>query len=159
MPHDLRKTRKKRGSRTVGWGRVGQHRRRGGKPYRNPGRHKALWSYVIKYDPDYYSKTGFTSPKSFRLRHRVNIINVGALDGLAEKFAVEQAKGKMLVDLENLGYSKLLGSGKITKPLVVRVPSFSESAAEKVKEAGGEILSPPEKEEETEQEQTEEAKE
>lgn len=159
MPHDLRKTRKKRGSRTVGWGRVGQHRRRGGKPYRNPGRHKALWSYVIKYDPDYYSKTGFTSPKSFRLRHRVNIINVGALDGLAEKFAVEQAKGKMLVDLENLGYSKLLGSGKITKPLVVKVPSFSESAAEKVKEAGGEILSPPEKEEETEQEQTEEAKE
>ena len=159
MPHDLRKTRKKRGSRTVGWGKVGQHRRRGGKPYRNPGRHKALWSYVIKYDPDYYSKTGFTSPKSFRLRHRVNIINVGALDGLAEKFAVEQAKGKMLVDLENLGYSKLLGSGKITKPLVVRVPSFSESAAEKVKEAGGEILSPPEKEEETEQEQTEEAKE
>lgn len=158
MPHDLRKTRKKRGSRTVGWGKVGQHRRRGGKPYR-AGRHKALWSYVIKYDPDYYSKTGFTSPKSFRLRHRVNIINVGALDGLAEKFAVEQEKGKMLVDLENLGYSKLLGSGKITKPLVVRVPSFSESAAEKVKEAGGEILSPPEKEEETEQEQTEEAKE
>ncbi len=158
MPHDLRKTRKKRGSRTVGWGKVGQHRRRGGKPYRT-GRHKALWSYVIKYDPDYYSKTGFTSPKSFRLRHRVNIINVGALDGLAEKFAVEQEKGKMLVDLENLGYSKLLGSGKITKPLVVRVPSFSESAAEKVKEAGGEILSPLEKEEETEQEQTEEAKE
>jgi large subunit ribosomal protein L15 len=112
---------------------------------------------VIKYDPDYYSKTGFTSPKSFRLRHQVNIINVGALDGLAEKFAVEQEKGKMLVDLGNLGYSKLLGSGKIAKPLVVKVPSFSESAAEKVKEAGGEILSPPEKEEE--QEQTEEAKE
>src|SRR4030042_6285390 len=159
MPHDLGKTRKKRGSRTVGGGRVGRHRRRGGKPYRNPGRNKALWCYVIKYDPDYYSKTGFTSPKSFRLRHRVNSINGGALDGLAEKYAVEQAKGKMLVDLENLGYSKLLGSGKITKPLVVKVPSFSESAAEKVKEAGGEILSPPEKEEETEQEQTEEAKE
>jgi len=59
MPHDLRKTRKKRGSRTVGWGRVGQHRRTGGKPYRNPGRHKALWSYVIKYDPDYYSIMSF----------------------------------------------------------------------------------------------------
>jgi large subunit ribosomal protein L15 len=157
MPHDLRKTRKKRGSRTVGWGRVGQHRRTGGKPYRNPGRHKALWSYVIKYDPDYYSKTGFTSPKSYKFRHRVKIINVGALDGLAEKFAVEQEKGKMLVDLENLGFSKLLGSGKITKPLIVKVPSFSESAAEKVKEAGGEILSPPE--EEVEQEQTEETKE
>lgn len=140
MPHDLRKTRKKRGSRTVGWGKVGQHRRTGGKPYRNPGRHKALWSYVIKYEPDYYSKTGFTSPKSHRLRHRTNVVNVGALDGLAAKFAVEQEKGKMFVDLENLGYTKLLATGKVTKPLVLKVPAFSDSAAEKVKRAGGEIV-------------------
>ncbi len=159
MPHDLRKTRKKRGSRTVGWGRVGQHRRTGGKPYRNPGRHKALWSYIIKYDPDYYSKTGFRSPKSVKLRHEIRITNVGALDSLAEKFGVEQGEGKILVDLENLGYSKLLGSGRLAKPLIVKVPSFSESAAKKVKEAGGEVLSPQEDEEEAEEEQTEEAKE
>jgi large subunit ribosomal protein L15 len=138
MPHDLRKTRKKRGSRTVGWGKVGQHRRTGGKPNRNPGRHKALWSYIIKYDPDYYSKTGFTSPKS--LRQRINIINVGTLDGIAEKLWVEKEKGKFFVDLESLGYTKLLGSGKISKALVVKVASFSKSASEKIKEAGGEIL-------------------
>lgn len=138
MPHDLRKTRKKRGSRTVGWGKVGQHRRTGGKPYRNPGRHKALWSYIIKYDPDYYSKTGFTSPKS--LRQRTNVINVGTLDGIAEKLWVEKEKGKFFVDLESLGYTKLLGSGKISKALVVKVASFSKSASDKIKEAGGEIL-------------------
>lgn len=138
MPHDLRKTRKKRGSRTVGWGRVGQHRRTGGKPYRNSGRHKALWSYIIKYDPDYYSKMGFTSPKS--LRQEVNVINVGALDGIAEKFWVEREEGKFFIDLESLGYTKLLGSGRIAKALVVKVPAFSKSAADKIKEAGGEIL-------------------
>jgi large subunit ribosomal protein L15 len=140
MPHDLRKTRKKRGSRTVGWGRVGQHRRTGGKPYRNPGRHKALWSYVIKYDPDYYSKTGFTSPKGHRLRHETNTVNIGALDDLSEKFAVEQEKGKLFIDLQNLGYTKLLAKGRITRPLVVKVAAFSHVAAEKVKEAGGEIV-------------------
>jgi large subunit ribosomal protein L15 len=138
MPHDLRKTRKKRGSRTVGWGRVGQHRCRGGKPYRNPGRHKALWSYIIKYEPDYYGKTGFTSPNS--LKQKVNVINVGTLDGIAEKFWVEQEKGRFFIDLESLGYTKLLGSGRMTKPLVVKVPAFSKSAADKIKEAGGEIL-------------------
>jgi len=158
MPHDLRKTRKKRGSRTVGWGRVGQHRRRGGKPYRNPGRHKALWSYVIKYEPDYYSKIGFTSPKSHKLRNKISVVNIGALDSLAEKFAVEQ-DGKFFVDLESLGYTKLLGSGRVTKSLVVKVPSFSGSAAEKVKEAGGEITGAAEKEEETEEKEEKEAEE
>ena len=138
MPHDLRKTRKKRGSRTVGWGRVGQHRRTGGKPYRNPGRHKALWSYIVKYEPGYYSKTGFTSPKS--LRQISNVINVGTLDEVAEKFWVEQEKGRFFIDLESLGYTKLLGSGRISKPLVVKIPTFSKSAANKIKEAGGEIL-------------------
>jgi large subunit ribosomal protein L15 len=159
MPHDLRKTRKKRGSRTVGWGRVGQHRRTGGKPYRNPGRHKALWSYVIKYEPDYYSKTGFTSPKSHRLRHRTNVVNVGALDGLSAEFAVEQDKGRLFVDLEHLGYTKLLAMGKITKPLVLKVPAFSQAAAEKVKRAGGEILGAVDKQAEVEEQAKEKTEE
>jgi len=138
MPHRLRKIRKKRGSRTQGWGRVGQHRRTGSKGRRNPGRHKGLWSYVIKYEPDYYGKTGFTSPKS--LKQNVNVINVGTLDGLAERFAVEREKGKFFIDLESLGYTKLLGTGKMTRPLVIKVPAVSKSAAEKIREAGGQIL-------------------
>ena len=95
MPHKLRKTRKRRGSRTVGWGRVGQHRRTGGKGRRNPGRHKALWSYVIKYQPDYYGNTGFTSPKS--LRTKTSIVNVEQLEGLAKKFSVQREEGKLFL--------------------------------------------------------------
>jgi len=138
MPHTLRKTRKRRGSRTHGWGRVGQHRRTGSKGGRNAGRHKALWSYIIKYEPDYYGKNGFTSAKS--LRTKVNVINVGTLEGIAEKFAVEKEKGKSFIDLESLGYTKLLGMGKISKSLIVKVPAFSKSAAEKIKDAGGQVL-------------------
>jgi large subunit ribosomal protein L15 len=138
MPHRLRKARKNRGSRTQGWGRVGQHRRTGSKGRRNAGRHKALWSYVIKYEPDYYSKVGFTSPKS--LKHEVKIINVGTLNGIAAKLSTETQEDKIVVDLSALGYNKLLGTGRVTKPLVIRVASCSKSAAEKVKNAGGQVL-------------------
>jgi len=138
MPHRLRKVRKNRGSRTQGWGRVGQHRRTGSKGRRNAGRHKALWSYVIKYEPDYYSKVGFTSPKS--LRREVKIINVGTLNGIAAKLSTEKQEDKTVVDLAALGYTKLLGTGRVTKPLVIRVASCSKSAAEKVKNAGGQVL-------------------
>jgi large subunit ribosomal protein L15 len=138
VPHKLRKTRKRRGSRTHGWGRVGQHRRTGSKGRRNPGRHKGLWSYIIKYEPDYYGKDGFTSSKS--LRRKSNVINVGTLEGMAEKLAVEKEEGRSFIDLESLGYTKLLGTGKISKALLVKVPTFSKSAAEKIKGAGGQIL-------------------
>ena len=138
MPHRLRKVRKKRGSRTHGYGRVGQHRCRGSKGYRKPGRHKGGWSYVLRYEPDYFGKKGFASPKS--LRQKVNVINVGKLDEIASKFLTEKKEDKIVIDLESLGYTKLLGTGKVKKPLVVKVTSCSKSATEKIKEACGQVL-------------------
>jgi large subunit ribosomal protein L15 len=137
MPHKLRKIRKKRGSRTQGYGRVGQHRKSGSKGMRKAGRHKHLWSYVLRYEPEYFGKKGFTSPKS--LKQKINVINVGELDELAEK-AAQEKEGKFFIDLESLGYAKLLGMGKITKPIIVKVASCSKSAVEKIKEAGGQVL-------------------
>jgi len=142
MPHKLRKTRKKRGSRTCGYGGVGQHRKSGTKGERRAGRHKHLWSYVIKYEPDYFGKRGFTSPKS--LKRKVNPINLSQLEELIEKLSaeekIEEKNGKLFVDLEKLGYTKLLGMGKIGKPVIIKVPAFSASAAEKIKAVGGQIL-------------------
>ncbi len=138
MPHKLRKIRKKRGSRTQGYGRVGQHRKSGSKGMRKVGRHKHGWSYVIKYEPEYFGGKGFTSPKS--LKQEVKVINVGELDGMAEKISAKKEEGKIFIDLESLGYTKLLGTGRVTKPLVVKVSSCSKSAAEKIKEAGGQVL-------------------
>jgi large subunit ribosomal protein L15 len=138
MPHRLRKIRKKRGSRTCGYGRVGQHRKSGSKGYRHAGRHKHLWTYVVKYEPEYFGKKGFTSPQS--LRRTVKAINVGELEENIEKFQPKEEEGKIFVDLDKFGITKLLGSGKVTKPLVIRVASCSRTAAEKVQEAGGQIL-------------------
>lgn len=138
MPHNLRKTRKRRGSRTCGWGRVGQHRRTGSKGHRNPGRHKGSWSYVIKYEPDYYGKSGFTSPKS--LKKVTNTINVEKLEVMAEQLPNNREGDRPIIDLNHLGYTKLLGTGKITRPLIVKVRFCSKPAADKVDKAGGQVL-------------------
>ena len=136
MPHGLRKTRKKRGSRTHGFGRVGQHRgQKGG--HGNAGFHKDRWTHVIKFEPDHFGKRGFTSPKS--LRRKVNVINVGVLDEMAERFSETMKNGKFFIDLGSLGYTKLLGTGNVTGKLVVKVPSCSKSAAQKIEGAGGQI--------------------
>jgi large subunit ribosomal protein L15 len=138
MPHKLRKTRKYRGSRTHGWGRVGQHRGAGCRGHRKVGRHKHLWSYVTAHEPNYFGKHGFSSPQSIRLKE--NLINISTLDEISEKISVEKEKGKLYVDLTNLGFTKLLGTGKLTKKLTVNVPSCSKSAAQKIEKAGGEVL-------------------
>ena len=134
MPHKLRKIRKFRGSRTVGYGRIGQHRDSGSKGHRKVGRHKHLWSWVVTHEPDYFGKSGFTSPKS--LHTKVNPINLRQLQEITHSRTEEKPQ----VNLTEMGYTKLLGTGKITKPLTIQVPSYSKSAAEKIRNAGGEIV-------------------
>ena len=132
MPHKLRKIRKTRGSRTQGYGRIGQHRDAGSRGHRKVGRHKHLWSLVVTSEPNYFGKHGFTSPQS--LHNKVNIINLNKLDQIAQGSQI---------NLTEFGYTKLLGTGKITKPLTIQIASYSKSAEEKVKQAGGKIIAPP----------------
>ena len=131
-----------RGSRTHGYGQIGQHRKTGGKGGRKAGRHKAGWTYIIKYEPNYFGKRGFTSPKGLRSKH--SIINVGQLEELADRLAtkerLEKTKKKSVLDLHKLGYSKLLGMGNVTRPLLVKIVAHSENAAKKLEKVGGQIL-------------------
>ncbi len=143
MPHKKRKVRKKRGSRTHGYGQVGQHRgggQRGG--HGKVGFHKHKWTYTIKYDPDRFAKHGF---KPYR-RKEVIAINVGKLDEqigmLMESKQAKKTKSGIKVDLKSLGYDKLLAKGHVTHPFIVQVDSWTSSAAKKIEEAGGKILKP-----------------
>lgn len=138
MPHKLRKTRKMRGSRTHGWGKIGQHRGAGCRGNRRVGRHKHLWSYVAAHEPNYFGKHGFNSPQSINLKERV--VNISTLEELSETNSIEKDNGKLFIDLSALGYTKLLGSGKLTKKLTVNISSCSKTAAEKIKKAGGEVI-------------------
>jgi len=136
MPHKLRKIRKKRGSRTQGYGRVGQHRKSGSKGRRKVGRHKHGWSYVHRYEPDYFKKKRL---KSLTDKSETKIINLKELEEIALQKA-SKSGGKITLNLEEMGYHKLLGSGKISLPVIVKILECSEAARKKRDAAGGEIL-------------------
>jgi len=121
----------------VGYGRIGQHRDSRSKGRRKVGRHKHLWSYIVTKQPDYFGKNGFTSVQSLH-RHE-NTINLKKVEEIAQTSQQENPQ----IDLTALGYTKLLGTGKVTKPLTITVSSYSKSAAEKIKKAGGEIVGSP----------------
>jgi ribosomal protein L15 len=42
--------------------------------------------------------------------------------------------------LESFGYDKLLGTGEVNRPILVKIESYSEAASRKLEEAGGQIL-------------------
>jgi len=143
LPHKSRKTRKMRGSRTHGYGQIGQHRDSGGRGgHGKAGFDKHKWTYVLRYNPNYWRKIGFVSVKA--LGRKEKVINVGNLDDLVAKLdaekTLERKDKKIVLDLESLGYDKLLGTGEVRTPVLVKIPAYSESASRKLEEAGGQIL-------------------
>jgi large subunit ribosomal protein L15 len=132
-----KKHRKFRGRRTY----HGQHRKwrgggsRGGRG--KAGMHKHKWSYTVKYEPEHFGKHGFEKPKK-----EIKTINLSELDELIDKIdksLISEEDGKIKINLEKIGYDKLLGSGKIKKPIIIQAKYFSKIAEEKVKEVGGRI--------------------
>ncbi len=138
-----KKSRYMRGSRTHGWGRVAQHRRSGRKGGRgNVGHCKHRWSWVVSYAPNWYGKHGFTRHPSLVTSWR--LINVGQLDEiideLVKKKLAEYSNGGIKVDLTLMGFNKLGGGGRVTKPIIVHVYSATKKAKQKIEEAGGKVI-------------------
>lgn len=138
-----RKTRRLRASRTHGWGRSGQHRDSGMQGgHGNAGWKRHRWSSVIRYGWK-IGKTGFTPVnKSYQRAINVGDLNLG-LDKFIEDGFAKQTGDKIELNLSQMGYTKLLGDGSITQPLRVIVAKCSERAAEKISQAGGEVILPP----------------
>ncbi|MCS7110580.1 MAG: 50S ribosomal protein L15 [Candidatus Caldarchaeum sp.] len=133
MPTRLRKVRKRRGSRTHGWGQIGQHRKTGAKGGRGmAGGHKHKWTTLLK--TNYFGEDGFVPIKRVDEK-TANLITVSTL---AEKTA------NSVVNLAQAGYGKLLAGGRITKPVTVVVAKWSRGAEEKIKQAGGKVVKPDE---------------
>jgi large subunit ribosomal protein L15 len=135
-----RKVRRLRGSRTHGWGTSGQHRDSGMLGgHGNAGllRHKK--SAVIRYGIQLKKKTLLPRLED----RRRSVTSVGQLEDLLmhrdSAHAISEHEGKKLLDLRALGFTKLLGSGKIQVPILVKIDSFSKSAAAKIEAAGGRV--------------------
>ncbi|HOI70880.1 MAG TPA: uL15 family ribosomal protein [Methanobacterium sp.] len=143
MIRKTRKINKLRGSRTIGGGSSKKRRGAGHRGGRGrAGYHKHMWSWIVKYDPDRYGKSGFKRPqKTITKFNPVNLAFLDEkLDELVSKGIAKEEKGKVVVDVRELGYNKVLGMGKITKPAIIKSPRFSESATRKIEDAGGEAV-------------------
>ena len=65
---------------------------------------------------------------------RKNAINLCKIDEIA------RFTGKKEIDVLELGYSKVLGRGRLTLPLTIKANSFSKKALQKIEKAGGKAL-------------------
>lgn len=128
-----------RGRRSCGYGQKFKHRgkgSKGGKGMAGTGKkagQKITW--VMRYQPDYLGKLGFTSRKK-----RLKVINVGMINDQIEKF-LKKGKAKEKeggFELEFKGF-KILSSGKVDKKLFIKASAFSKKVKDKVTKAGGSI--------------------
>ena len=144
MATRLRKTRKLRGGRHMGWGQVCQHRSFGhiGGLGRS-GHLKHLASTVIKEDQDHFGHESTHRPLSVSIITK-KWVNVRDLDDLFAKVGKSE-NSKNILDLTSLEIDKLLGGGKVTNAYTIKVKYTSISAQEKVKQAGGEVTLPVQK--------------
>ncbi len=133
-----RKVRRLRGSRTMGWGQIGQHRKSGGHGGTGgAGLHKHKWSWILVYDPEHFGKNGFHNPTSEKIK---KWINVGEINYILEKYKPEVTRdGLPVVNLKELGIQKVLGKGDLSKPVFVIAESWTKKAEESIVKVGGKI--------------------
>jgi large subunit ribosomal protein L15 len=138
-----KKGRTQRGSRTYGRGCSKRGRgsgERGGTGM--SGGHKHKWSYIIRYMPDYFGKHGFNRPAA--VHSNVTAINIGELDENLDKLLelgfARQDGGRFAIDVNKMGFDKVLGNGQVTHTLDVTAKYFVESAKRKLEEAGGKAI-------------------
>ena len=144
MATRLRKTRKLRGGRHMGWGQVAQHRSFGHKGGLGRSGHlKHLASTVIKEDQDHFGHESTHRPASVSIITK-KWISVRDLDDLFTKSGKSE-NSKNILDLTSLEIDKLLGGGKITNAYTIKVKYATNSAQEKVTQSGGEVTLPVQK--------------
>lgn len=147
-----KKVRKMRGTRTHGYGRVGQHRKAGQRAGKGKTTqwNKSKKSYYLKQkelgfpDPDWdFGKRGFKRPQDINRIYQVNALNVKDLDSKIEEFTKNNIASKSgntyTIDLKDVNIQKILGRGEINKKINISVNKASRRAIEKVESAGGKV--------------------
>jgi len=130
-----------RGSMTHGGGSKKKRRgagNRGGRGMAGSGKRADSKKPSI-WNQKYFGKFGFVS-KSAR---KINAINIGYLEENINKLPqdiVSKENEFFSVDLEKLGFNKLLSGGKVTNKYKVKVSYASKKAIEKIKNKGGEVI-------------------
>lgn len=138
-----KKSRKFRGEQTHGYGAKKKHRgagNRGGRGRAGSGKRadqkKPSYQKVGKH---YLGKHGFKSKNTIK----IVAINIRDLEVLIPTFVAQKLAKKIgdmySINLEDIGYNKLLGAGKTTIKMEIKTVYASKSAIEKINTSGGKI--------------------
>ncbi len=146
-----------RGTRTQGYGRVGQHRKAGQRAGKGKttGWKKSKKSYYLKQkelgfpDPDWdFGKRGFKRPQDINRIYHVNALNIKDLDSKIEDLTLKNVATKTgntyTINLKDINVQKILGRGVINKKINLTVDKASKRAVEKIESAGGKVTLPSE---------------
>lgn len=144
MPVNKRKKNtRQRGSKTHGWGAKKKHRGKGhqggagmaGSGKRADSKKPSIWK------ERYFGKFGFVSKTP---KVKINAVNISHLEQNVDKYLsnnlISKEEGFYSVELEKLGFNKLLGDGRVSMKFKIKAPYASKTAIEKVKEVGGEVI-------------------
>ncbi len=130
-----RKTVKKRkylGLRFNGAGNVKNRRGSGNRGGRgNAGLHKHKYTWITKYAPDYFGAYGFVRPNT----KKVPVVNLYDIDRQAITNKLEKKEGKLYFEFAG----KVLATGILTVPVIIKALSWSKNVEEKIKKVGAEI--------------------
>lgn len=139
-----KRNRKFNGTRNHGKGNAKNRRGKGGKGgWGRAGMHKHRFTYVTRYERHWMSHGGRYGFANQNAGAELPVINLYEIDQLARKGEIEKREGKLTFDFDG----KVLGTGAITVPVVVRALAFSEKAKEKLKASGGSAVESAPKEE------------
>ncbi len=141
-----------RGTRTQGYGRVGQHRKAGQRAGKGKTTQwkKSKKSYYLKQkelgfpDPDWdFGKRGFKRPQDINRIYHVNALNIKDLDSKIEDLTLKNVATKTgntyTINLKDINVQKILGRGVINKKINLTVDKASKRAVEKIESAGGKV--------------------
>lgn len=89
----------------------------------------------------YFGKLGFKKKGVAKEIKQVNLDYFEKnIDRLVSEKLAEKKENVYVIDIQKLGFNKLLGCGRLTKKLRITAPAFSKNAAERIKKAGGEAV-------------------
>jgi len=141
-----------RGTRTQGYGRVGQHRKAGQRAGKGKTTQwkKSKKSYYLKQkelgfpDPDWdFGKRGFKRPQDINRIYHINALNIKDLDSKIEDLTLKNVATKTgntyTINLKDINVQKILGRGDINKKINLTVDKASKRAIEKIESAGGKV--------------------
>lgn len=131
---------RQRGSHTHGWGSKKKHRGKGNKGGSgNAGSGKR--SDCKK--PSFWKLKAEKGFKKKGLKEWIKPVNLLYLeenfDRLLKDNKIKKEDNNYILNLNDLGFNKLLSKGRITKKMIIITKFASKNSIEKVKQGGGEV--------------------